>query len=297
MSSATSETSETGASPDPGRERRPPEVRMVPIGKITVDPEIQRGYRRTQAENIARNFDPHALGVLTLSDREDGGPFRAVDGQHRLQAMGILDYDPSYEVVCKVCYGLSPQEEARLFRLLNNTRRPNSLDLFRIAVVEGEPVATDIQDVLNRAGWKVGVGPRGTGLFMAVGAARDVYNLAARRNNNESGWGKTAFERVMLILTKAWRLTTVSSVDALMVKGLGYVLVMNWDMDDDLMVEKLAVHPGAARGVLAQVEGKATAGTTKLEAMVGHLIDYYNEGQPVKRRLIKLGIKSFNKPR
>jgi len=126
----------------------------VPLGDMVNDARVQRGLDHTRVASIVRNYNQDAIGVLTLSAR-DSGAFSIIDGQHRYHAMKEMGLAEDWKQTSRVFYGLSMAQEAELFRLLNNTKKPTALDLFRVRVIEGDEVAIGITDMLARHGWVV----------------------------------------------------------------------------------------------------------------------------------------------
>jgi len=139
----------------------------VRFSQVIIDPSVQRPINEAQVADIAKDFNPDALGTVTVSVRENGD-WVLLDGQQRLNGAELAQYDGA--VNCNFYKGLSRQQEAALFRRLN-TRRPVSAPaLFRVAVTEGEPQAVQIDQLLNVLGIRVG----GTGGFNAISVARRV---------------------------------------------------------------------------------------------------------------------------
>jgi len=134
---------------------------------VVIDPSVQRPINEAQVAAIAADFNPDALGTVTVSIR-DNDDWVLLDGQQRLNGAELAQYEGT--VNCNFYRGLSRQQEAALFRRLN-TRRPVAAPaLFKVAVTEGEPQAVQINDLLNVLGIRVG----GTGGFNAISVARRV---------------------------------------------------------------------------------------------------------------------------
>lgn len=133
--------------------------------EMIVDHNVQRTLEVPRAEKMAREFDPAALGVITLSQRDDN-TVHVVDGQHRAEAAKRAGRG-HIPMECSLHTGLTLAEEAHLFRLLNDTRRPSAIRRFQIREIEGEPVATHIAAIIDKFGWKVG-NPGNKGCISAV---------------------------------------------------------------------------------------------------------------------------------
>ena len=69
------------------------------------------------AKRIASNFNPQFLGTIEVSCRD--GNYYIIDGQNRVLACRLRNLEM---VDCKVHYGLTYEEEANLFYILNTDR-------------------------------------------------------------------------------------------------------------------------------------------------------------------------------
>src|SRR5882757_843247 len=148
-----------------------------PLDALMVDVAVQRSVDHTwvaaridlkdeRGVVLKRRFRPDALGVIVVSRRDDGN-IHIIDGQHRAELCRRSGY--TEPLACLVYVGLSLAEEASMFRLLNDRRKVNVIDSFRIRVVEGEPVATELADILAAHGWSVQAS-KSKGSFAAVSA-------------------------------------------------------------------------------------------------------------------------------
>lgn len=154
-------------------------IEWLPIDKIEIDRSYQRNPGPEKIKLISSNFNENALGVLLVNLRENGQLF-IIDGQHRLLAAKKRG---KTLVQCKVCYGLTVQEEAKLYKYCNTVRKnPESLDVFRARLVEGDPVAVAINNTVQKCGLSIGFIPSGGGVhkrkpgeIWAVTALEDLY--------------------------------------------------------------------------------------------------------------------------
>lgn len=248
---------------------RKPERRQLSVSTLIVDPSVQRGLDHNRIAKIADDLDVDAVGVITVSHRGNG-TYHVIDGQHRVQALRLAGGDAE-KVECRVFDGLSIEAEARLFRLLNNTAKLQALDKFRVRVVEGEPVAMAIQDILIKHGWKV-AGGTGDGAFSAVTAVERIW---AR--------DPAAIERTIITITRAWGHIAAAS-NGSVVEGIGLVYARYGDtIEDKSMVDRLARYPGgparligAARGIADTYRMKVTIGVADL------VVELYNSQRKTK---------------
>jgi hypothetical protein len=183
---------------------------------LSVDPTVQRTIDTNWVNARKKSFAPNALHVLTVSLRTNGLK-HIIDGQHRhALAQAVGHHEP---LTCEVYVGLSLADEAYLFRLLNDRRKVTPIDNFRIRVIEGEPVATKLTEVLTRYGWVVQPN-KAKHSFQAVSALEKIY----------TGWGPQKVENlgvveaVISIISAAWE-DNPDGVRGEIITGLGMVLM------------------------------------------------------------------------
>lgn len=220
---------------------RKPELRQLPVAGLIVDPNVQRSLDRGRVAKIAEDLDLSAVGVITVSHRGNGS-YHVIDGQHRVEALRLAGGDGE-KISCRIFDGLTIEDEARLFRLLNNTAKLQALDKFRVRVVEGEPVATAITQILAKHGWKI-YPALGDGHFSAVVAAERIYN----RDQN-------AFERTLTTITRAWG-HDYAGVDGRIFEGIGLVYARYGSaIDDSQLADRLARRGGGPNRLLGDARG------------------------------------------
>lgn len=131
------------------------ELEWLPAASLRVDHDhYQRPVRALDVQRIARDFDPSAFGVLTISERADGTRW-VLDGQHRVAALLLLGWDNRL-VPCLVERGLTLEEEATIFYKPQVTRRPlRPSEKFRAKLMAGDPTAVEIEACARRHGYSL----------------------------------------------------------------------------------------------------------------------------------------------
>lgn len=114
--------------------------------EFSIDLKVQRILNEARAEAMADNFQPHALGIITASKREDGHIY-CLDGGHRISAARKASYDGL--IATRLFENLTIKEEAQLFLTLNNSRAVQAIDRFKVRITQNEPVAVAINNVLK----------------------------------------------------------------------------------------------------------------------------------------------------
>lgn len=240
-----------------------PEYRRLPISALTIDPAVQRSaIDRRRVKKMVDDFDPEGIGVITVSERSDGF-LHIADGMHRVTAariVGTVD-----KVMCRIFTGLSLQEEAKLFRLLNATAKPTAIDLFKVRVVEGDPVAIDVNRIVIEQGWHVDLS-NSRGAFAATTAAERIYHL-----------DPVALEKSISTVTRAWGHER-EAVDNRIVEGIGLVFARYGStVDPDDLAERLARFPGGAGALIGKARGMQNIiGGKVSKALAEVVVELYN---------------------
>jgi hypothetical protein len=234
------------------------------VGDLWVDPKVQRTLKKKRVEDIANDFHPEALGVLTTSYRSKNR-IHVVDGQHRYRGAEAAAYTG---VIQTMEYkGLTVPEEAALFRLLNKTEKVSRIDQFLIACVEEDPSAVQLAGFLADNGWAVGV--NGTeGRLSAIGALERVYKLSP-----------TAAAQTLSVLTAAYG-HRPAAVQGALIEGMGRMLARYADQDINLtdLAKRLAGVPGGPDGLVGNARGQQLTRTGNLSLQVARIItNVYNQ--------------------
>ena len=240
---------------------------------LIVDERVQRkeGVSETRVTKMVQHFNPDALGVLTISERE-GGIYAVIDGAHRVTTCRRVGH--TSPLPTKIHRGLTLQDEATLFRLLNDFKAPTAVSRFLVRVVEGEPVATDISAILVAHGLEVTLQPRATGTVSAVAACERVYTSGA--GVLKPGHYPNVFDPTIYVLTEAWR-DRSGSTHGNLIEGVGQIIARIPGIDTARLIDKMkdmepatAMHMGS--GLQKSQGGKISAAIAKV------LIGQYNRG-------------------
>lgn len=170
----------------------------VRIGKVRpsdviVDPAVQRGLSVQRAQEMADRFDPSAVGVITVSDRD--GRRYVVDGQHRVEAAKLAGQG-NVTLDAKIYTGLTRVEEAKLFISLNSARIPHAIARFKVRLQAHDPVPVAIDSILALHGWEVGT-PGVKGKVSAVSSLEVVWALDPAEE-------RKIFDTTIRLITATW---------------------------------------------------------------------------------------------
>lgn len=137
-----------------------PVLRWIDKNNLLFDRQYQRPQAIDKARAIASVFSWVAFGAILVSRRIDGMCF-IIDGGHRALAAKLRDEISI--VPCIVFDGLSQEEEARAFVLVNKSRKPPSgIDIYRAQITAKDSVALQTKEVLDRHSISIGKGAANT---------------------------------------------------------------------------------------------------------------------------------------
>jgi hypothetical protein len=201
--------------------------------EFSVDLKVQRILNEARAEKMADNFQPHALGMVTASKREDGHTY-LLDGAHRISAARRASYDGL--IATRLFENLTVEEEAELFLSLNSSRAVQAIDRFKVRITQGEPVAVGINNVLKNYGLHVEwANNESLGVISAIVALENLYAGAGV-------WKKGTYpdlvDKVIRTLYRAYgEKADRATYSKVMLEGLGiFIATFNARIDYDRLL-------------------------------------------------------------
>lgn len=234
------------------------------------DERVQRAIIDRRVRELANSLDLDGIGVVTVSKRDDGRLY-ILDGQHR--QLALLEAGMGeWIITCRVYHGLSLPEEAAIFRVLNNTRKPNAFDDYMKGVLAGDPECVAIHKIVQRTGLRVAL-QSGDGLISCIAAARKIYR-------SSPGVGPAALGFALHVAVGAWGAHS-DSVDGHIVGGLGQIYIRYAEeIDRAAMIRKLAKFPGGAPGLIGRARHLREMRPGTVSKCVAILtVDVYNRGR------------------
>lgn len=255
------------------------------VDQLTIDERVQRELRPHKVKAIRSTLPEDEkkrqtwVGVVTISRRKDGS-LVVIDGQHRIVALREEGYG-AMQVSIIVHDGLTLEEEAELFRVLNDTNRPTAFDDFKVGVVAKDPECLGITKVAADAGYRVHNQVQ-DGAINAVAALRRVY-----RGSNGHGPHPEHLAKTLNVITSAWG-HRAEGVEGHVLQGLGLVIeTYGEELDLSALARKLAKYPGGASGLLGKARLLKDIRRSSVARCVAEIvIDSYNSGR--QKRLAAL---------
>lgn len=268
------------------------ELDWIAADSIGVDPQYQRPISTFHVNRIVRKFDPYILGVLLVSERDDGTRY-ILDGQHRLEAIRMMGHGEAL-VPAMIYRNLSPEREAQMFADLNRLRLyiPPQY-AFRARLMAGDKEAIKLKQIVERYGfhlnfWKPLPGEEHTGMYRNEGQISAIGEIEKIRSSYAD---PMLLDKTLAVLRDAWGSETVGITASLLRGVAGFIHYWEEQMDRDRLITILdrytpqrLMAEGRDRGQF--MGGKTPAGVTKF------LWEQYNTQLGKKRRLPERDLRS-----
>lgn len=246
-----------------------PVTKKLSANQLIVDPQVQREVDPKRVRTIANDLNLSAIGVLCVSQR-DNGDMAVLDGGHRRAAL-IEAGEGDTPVTCEVYKGLSVADEAMIFRYRNNTQKVGYLDVFRVRLVEGEKNAVGVEALARKHGWAV------------VGSNADSGMPVLHSVQKLEEWYKRSdavADEALKVATNAWG-HSADAVDYRVLGGLAAFLYRYWDdVDSSDLENRLSTYKGGPNALIQQSQGLREIRKVPAASAVAELItDAYNKGR------------------
>lgn len=178
-----------------------------------------------RVRTYAAKYEPKIFGVILISYRD--GEYYVVDGQHRVEVARIKGIK---SVWCQVISGLTYEEEANLFFLVNNNKtRLNVNHKFHASVEAKDEEAMDIVRVLTKNGFRYSKegNEKADNCISAIGSVKLIYRDS----------GIKGLDNVLRVLRHAWN-GDRNSLTAEMIKGVN-TFINNYKYDSSFLLKVL----------------------------------------------------------
>lgn len=150
----------------------------VKANDLLVDFSYQRVVSDKKVKAIIKNFNKNAVGVVTLSIRENGDLY-IIDGQHRVEALKALGKGDD-DINAIILFDLSVADEAELFVIMNEVRtKPMRTDLHKASAASGDVSSIEIDEVLSSLNLKITNSP-GYGNVRAIAIVHKIYDALGK---------------------------------------------------------------------------------------------------------------------
>tara|TARA_Y100000310_G_C20654950_1_gene801507 strand:+ start:628 stop:1425 length:798 start_codon:yes stop_codon:yes gene_type:complete len=204
----------------------PSEVVRLEVRKLRIDTSYQRPIKPAHVDKIVENFDPSALGAISVSDRGNGD-YVVLDGRHRVAVCQQCGHSTILAVIHQV--GGDIAREAQLFIKLNFSKIIGTAWEWRARVVAKDPIALEVNALAWAHGFRcdplLGMGPT---TITAVSAMEDIFGT----------YGPDTLIAILDAIRGAWP-NHVHGREAGMIRGLGQFITMYPGHSPALLVKHL----------------------------------------------------------
>ena len=172
-----------GASPEMVRYTNPGIAREMSTANLNSGQPYQRPVKPSDVNALIRRWDPAYLSPIEVSFRD--GSYNVINGQHRIEAMRKMNGGADVIVPCLIYTGLSYEQEAAMYYLLDKSSGRLKLSSAIKALLESgsDPSMIDIKQRIERAGltWALDKPTGASYEIKPVRAVISAYHLLGSR--------------------------------------------------------------------------------------------------------------------
>lgn len=124
-------------------------------------PVYQRDIQPKRLKRLIKEFEPMAMGVFVISARVrkgKGHEYWLLDGQHRMKALFAVSKSTFRWISrcpCMIFYGLTTDEESRLWVLLNRNRgQPTPSETLKAQIIAEDNVSLELLEKVHAYGFR-----------------------------------------------------------------------------------------------------------------------------------------------
>jgi hypothetical protein len=195
---------------------------------LQISPDIQRKLDPMRVADIVANFSPLVANPIKVSFRD--GKYYIFDGMHTRTAIRELNGTDDFPIFCRVYYGLTEEDEARLFAAQFGYSEPVPMAYRLRARAKGkDPEVLDFLKITRGCGFSITLGRNvpGNGRIVATCAAFKMF----------LDLGGEMYKRMLKILHRTWAGESWS-VSRNMLGGMSRFLKM-YDFHDTAFVKAM----------------------------------------------------------
>lgn len=271
----------------------PGELQWIEIASLQVDDDYQRPISRFQVNKLKREWDNDLIGVILISEREDGSRY-ILDGQHRVQSLIEMGYRDE-RVPAMVYRHLSIETEAKIFALANKNRLYLSPQYaFRARLLAGDKLAHAINDTVQVHGYHINYWKNLPGQEPGMSKPEGMLTCVGELESLQTDYAGDMLTKVMVICEEVWG-NLVIGLSASVLRGIA-MFVSNFEttMDRDRFLGVLRNTTPQGLVAMARDLGAAKNAPTAITRV---LIQRYNHHLSRQNRLPERGLRKQNQRR
>lgn len=251
-----------------GRLEREARLQWVPIIEMRVSPVAQRELNQARVDRLAAELNLEQLGTPTVNKRD--GHYFIIDGQHRVRALEQHGWGDQ-KIQCWTYLDLTEQEEADKFDRLNDVLAVHAFDKFRVRIVAGREIESDIDRVVRSNGLCISRDKMPGGIS-AVGTLTKVY----KRSDS------TTLGRTLRIIRDAYG---DPGLEAPVIDGISLLCQRyNGELPEEVAAARLASAHGGVNGLLGRAEKlRRDTGAYRSHCVAAAAVEIINQGRGGKK--------------
>lgn len=207
-----------------------PEYRLVALEELQIDGRFNRPISQAKVNDIWSRFDKKAFGSIVVSQR---GPneYVLLDGQHRVAVLQQAGFPPSKALIPALVWkNLALEDEALLFKQLNDTKLVSAYDKFRALVTAGDPDSIAIKKIVEDFDLIIASGTRDH-VVSSVVALQRLYRKSEPKGQ--------LLHWTLDIVTRTWGRFS-EALKGIVLEGIGAYLHSHPDVDEQELIVRLA---------------------------------------------------------
>lgn len=247
------------------------QLQLLNTKNLTSGAEYQRPIEPSKIQNIVSNFDEHKVNAIKVSFRDD--KYWVFDGQHTLASLKAINKGDDCVVRCEVHYGLTYEDEARLFAKQNDGSTNVDIAYKMKALKEsGDQEILNIVDIVNSVGLEINFDKcKGINKIIAVKKIRDIYRSL----------GEEGLRKVLYLIKETWS-GDIVSLDKDILGGVTLFYKTYKDIfDESLFIKQLY----KTLPIEIKRRGKSDASCTGDLRFAKQILEVYNISLRQKNRL------------
>lgn len=193
----------------------PGKLQLISTAALHSGLPYQRPVRPSHVRQLIRKWDHNYLTPIEVSYRD--GKYNVVNGQHRIEAMKKMNRGEDLVVQCLVYTGLTYEQEAAMYYLLDKTSGHLKLANAIKALLESgtDPELIDIKQRIERAGFTWAL-DKPTGVTYEIRPVREIISAYQKL-------GGRTFSRMLGLMSGTWH-GTQNSLKSGMISGMALFL-------------------------------------------------------------------------
>lgn len=221
-------------------------AREMSTASLNSGQPYQRPVKPYDVDNLIKRWNPAYLTPIEVSFRD--GVYNVINGQHRIEAMRKMNGGRDVMVQCLIYTGLTYEQEAAMYYLLDkSTGRLKLANAIRALLESGtDPAIIDIKRRIERAGFTWAL-DKPTGVTYEIKPVRAIIDAYGKL-------GALSFSRMLGLMAGAWHGTQVS-LKSDMISGMALFLKAHeQELDDYAAIQRLSAVDPAEIIQLAKVD-------------------------------------------